>query len=73
MKTNTPILLAFEENAVRVIPDAEKPLFVAKDVAIALGYADPTNAIKQFCKGVVNHHPLSTKGAASNHCPERGR
>ena len=61
MKTNTPIAFAFEENAVRIIPDAEKPLFVAKDVAVALGYSDATNAIKQFCDGVVIHHPIADR------------
>lgn len=62
MKNNTPILLAFEENAVRIIPDAEKPLFVAKDVAVALGYENSNEAINKFCKGVANRYPLSTKG-----------
>ncbi len=39
-----------------------EPWFVAKDVAIVLGYVDPTNAIKLHCKGVVKHHPLQTAG-----------
>ena len=62
MKTSTPILLAFEENAVRIIPDAEKPLFVAKDVALALGYKEPEVAVRTHCKGGANYTPLSTKG-----------
>ena len=62
MKTNTPILLAFEENAVRIIPDAEKPLFVAKDVAVALGYEKPRNAIQTHCKGALKRGPLATEG-----------
>lgn len=37
MKTNSPILLAFEEKAVRIIIDASQPLFVAKDVCEVLG------------------------------------
>lgn len=61
MKTHTPIAFAFEDAAVRIIPDAEKPLFVAKDVAVALGYSDATNAIKQFCDGVVIHHPIADR------------
>lgn len=48
--TNQPIAFAFEENAVRVVPNAERPLFVAKDVATALGYAKPENAIARHCK-----------------------
>ena len=34
------------------------PIFCAKDVAVALGYKDPTNAIKQHCRGVAIHHPI---------------
>lgn len=34
------------------------PVFCAKDVAVALGYKDPTNAIKQHCRGVAIHHPI---------------
>lgn len=30
----------------------------ARDVAVALGYKDPTNAIKQHCLGVAIHHPI---------------
>lgn len=50
MKNQTPIAFAFEALAVRVIPDAQKPLFVAKDVAVALGYTKPENAISRHCK-----------------------
>lgn len=49
----------FKENQVRIVLDEQgNPMFVAKDVAIALGYADPTNAIKQHCRGVVKRHPI---------------
>ncbi|HDX6315302.1 TPA: Bro-N domain-containing protein [Campylobacter fetus subsp. venerealis] len=47
---------------IRVLGDHLKPMFVAKDVAKALGYKDIVNAIKQFCKGVAFYHPLSTDG-----------
>jgi prophage antirepressor-like protein len=43
------------------LPDGE-PGFVGKDVATLLGYADPTNALKQHCRGVAIHHPLQTAG-----------
>jgi len=33
--------------------------FVGKYVAERFGYADPTNAMKQHCKGVVKRHPLA--------------
>lgn len=57
------IPFSFENHSIRVLTDDNgEPLFVAKDVATALGYADTTNAIKQHCKGVAEHHPLQTKG-----------
>ncbi|CUU90256.1 putative antirepressor%2C BRO family [Campylobacter hyointestinalis subsp. hyointestinalis] len=47
---------------IRVLGDHLKPMFVAE----ALGYKDTISAIKQFCKGVVKHHPLSTDGGIQN-------
>lgn len=43
-----------------------EPVLCAKDVAVALGYKDPTNAIKTHCKGVAIHHPLKTLGGTQN-------
>ena len=37
-------------------------LFGGKDVAIALGYANPADALTRHCKGVVNRYPLETPG-----------
>lgn len=49
----------FERHDVRVVTDeAGEPLFVGKDVCVALGYADHTNAMKQHCRGVVKRHPI---------------
>lgn len=49
----------FEKHQIRVIIDESgEPLFVGKDICIALGYADPTNAMKQHCRGVVKRHPI---------------
>lgn len=57
----------FENTAIRVITDEDgEPLFVGKDICVALGYADPTNAMKQHCKGVAKHHPLQTAGGTQN-------
>jgi len=53
---------AFDAVQVRVVQIDGEPWFVGKDVATTLGYADPTNAVKQHCKGVVKHHPLKTAG-----------
>lgn len=46
----------------RIIDTAAGTLFCGKDVATALGYKDPTNALKLHCKGVANYHPLQTPG-----------
>jgi len=32
-----------------------------KDVAAILGYSDTINAIKQHCKGVAKHHPITDR------------
>ncbi|HRY16215.1 MAG TPA: Bro-N domain-containing protein [Candidatus Competibacteraceae bacterium] len=60
---NTPLVpFQFESHAIRVLTIDGQPWFVAKDVAETLGYKDTVNAIKQHCKGVAKHHPLSTAG-----------
>lgn len=43
---------------VRTIEEGGRVLFCGKDVATALGYKDPTNALKQHCHGVAKHHPI---------------
>lgn len=40
------------------ITEDGNPIFCARDVAVALGYKDPTNAVKQHCRGVAIHHPI---------------
>lgn len=40
-------IFSFENNQVRTLGTAEAPLFIAVDVASALGFKDKTNAIKQ--------------------------
>lgn len=59
---NQVIPFVYGESPVRVINRDGEPWFVGKDVAEMLGYADPTNAMKQHCKGVVKLHPLQTAG-----------
>ncbi|MFI5505214.1 putative anti-repressor protein [Corynebacterium kutscheri] len=55
-------LFNFHGNNVRVIvTDSGEPWWVAKDVAIALGYKDATNAIKAHCRGVANRHPIQDR------------
>lgn len=36
--------------------------WVGKDVAVALGYKNPADALKRHCKGVVKRYPLQTEG-----------
>ena len=53
----------FENNAIRVVTGYDgEPLFVGKDICEALGYKDPTTAIRNHCKGVQKQHPLQTAG-----------
>ena len=53
---------SFENRQIRAFNIDGNPWFVAKDVAEALGYKDPTTAIKSHCKGVRKLCPLSTAG-----------
>lgn len=48
--------------SVRTVAIDEEPWFVGKDVCVALGFKDATNAMKQHCKGVAKRYPLQTPG-----------
>lgn len=53
----------FENASIRVVVDESgEPLFVAKDICEALGYKDPTTAVRNHCKGASKQHPLQTPG-----------
>ena len=60
---------------IRTIDENGKVLFCAKDVAVSLGYKDPTNAIKQHCRGVVKRHLIDELGRKqlANFIPEGDR
>ena len=45
------IPFSFESHSVRAFNINGAPWFVGKDVAEALGYKDPTTAIRSHCKG----------------------
>ena len=51
-----------EFGSIRTFDENGVTEFCAKDIACALGYKDPTNAIKLHCRGVAKHHPLQTPG-----------
>lgn len=56
-----------QSNNVRIVLDENgAPMFVAKDVAIALGYSNTKDALSRHCRGVVKHYPLQTKGGLQN-------
>lgn len=64
---NAPTIFNFGSSPIRTTTSSEgKPLFVAKDVAVALGYKDTINAIKAHTKGVVIRHPLQTPGGVQD-------
>lgn len=44
---------AFEDKKITTVIYAEKPAFVAMDVARALGYIRPADALKQHCKSLI--------------------
>lgn len=47
---------------IRVVTDDGVPWFVGRDVAMALGYANPADAIDKHCRGVAKRYPLQTAG-----------
>jgi len=51
-----------EFGSVRIVGIEGKPYFVANDVARALGYAKPANAVAAHCKGVLKTGIPSEKG-----------
>lgn len=49
----------FQNCEVRVVNVNNEPWFVGKDICQALGYADPTTAIRSHCRGVQKLHPIT--------------
>jgi prophage antirepressor-like protein len=59
--------LQFEGRKIRTLFDENgERMWVAKDVAEALGYSNIHDAISRHCKGVVKHYPLLTEGGMQN-------
>lgn len=48
----------FDRYSIRVLDIDGEPWFVGKDVCVALGYADPTTAIRSHCRGAQKLHPI---------------
>lgn len=55
---------------VRTVSLSNKTFFVAKDVANALGYSNPRDAIARHCKGVVKHDSFKDGGQEISLIPE---
>jgi len=59
----------FELNDIRVIDLDGKPMFVARDVALVLGYSNPARSVNDHCKHV---EILKTTDSVSLDIPARG-
>jgi prophage antirepressor-like protein len=59
---NAIVPFSFEGTNIRTIDIGGEPWFVGKDIAEALGYSNPTDAINDHCKGVAKRYPLQTAG-----------
>ena len=59
-KVGIELFQSDEFGQLRTVEEDGRPLFCARDVAKALGYKDPTNAIKKHCRsyGVAKRHPI---------------
>jgi anti-repressor protein len=57
------IPMNYEGQEIRtIIDESGDTMWVAKDVAVILGYKRPNDAIQQHCKGAAKHRPLQTPG-----------
>lgn len=58
----TIVPFSFESWHVRVVAIDGEPWFVGSDVCKALGYANPSKAMHDHCKGAPKRYPLATAG-----------
>lgn len=62
MQNELKIFTSSEFGQIRTIEIDGKPYFMASDVAKALGYNRPNDAIRQHCRATVKHRtPISGK------------
>lgn len=60
-----------EFGEIRTVEIDNKPYFMASDVAKALGYSKPNNAINDHCRATLKHSiPISGKMQEVNFIPE---
>ena len=61
--TSLQVFNSQEFGNIRVaVADNGNPIFCARDVATALGYKNPNDAISKHCKGIAFRYPLPTDG-----------
>ena len=71
MNENLEIFKNEEFGEVRTIMLDDKPYFMASDIAKALGYARPNDAVSRHCRATVKHStPISGKIQKVNFIPE---
>lgn len=70
MKNELQIFNSEEFGQIRTVEINGKPYFVGKDVANALGYSNPRDAILRHCKGVVKHDDFKEGGQLIALIPE---
>jgi len=62
LQRTEPALFQFETHQVRaIVGENGEPLFIGNDVCKALGYVDPTSAMRH-CRGAQKLHPIQTAG-----------
>lgn len=69
MSIHTPAVFDFHGSTVRTLMIEGEPWFVARDVAMTLGYAKPENAVSAHCKAAVTTPKQG--GGFHNIIPER--
>lgn len=62
---NNIVPFEFDANEVRVVEQDGEALFVARDVAAALGYSNASAAVSRHCKGVTKRDIPSPSGVQS--------
>ena len=62
MENKLEIFKNEEFGEVRTVIANDKPYFVANDIAKALGYSSPKDAISRHCKGAMKHRYLTDGG-----------
>ena len=60
--TDITIYTSLEFGEIRIIEEDGKVLFCGTDVAAALGYSNPRDALRRHCKGVVKRDTLTDGG-----------